>query len=159
MKIKLKAKDNANIENTEITIDGIVASDGNIEFKNEKLTQKILIKEKSAEKNDEENKIETPSNSENKNNTNNNDLELEKKHKEILPNILPKTGKGWALLISIFVFAILSIVFYHKSKKCGKTMMMLIICGILISQSTVFAVSEIFLGDVKQISVIDDEDI
>ena len=34
LKIKLKAKDNANIENTEITIDGIVASDGNIEFKN-----------------------------------------------------------------------------------------------------------------------------
>lgn len=159
LKIKLKAKDNANIENTEITIDGIVASDGNIEFKNEKLTQKILIKEKSAEKNDEENKIETPSNSENKNNTNNNDLELEKKHKEILPNILPKTGKGWALLISIFVFAILSIVFYHKSKKCGKTMMMLIICGILISQSTVFAASEIFLGDINQSSVIDDEDI
>ncbi len=82
LKIKLKAKDNANIENTEITIDGIVASDGNIEFKNEKLTQKILIKEKSAEKNDEENKIETPSNSENKNNTNNNDLELEKSIKK-----------------------------------------------------------------------------
>lgn len=159
LKIKLKAKDNANIENTEITIDGIVASDGNIEFKNEKLTQKILIKEKPAEKNDEENKIETPSNSENKNNSNGNDLELEKKLKEKLPSILPKTGKGWVLLISIIVFAILSIIFYSKYKKCGKTLMMLIICGILISQSTVFAASEIFLGDVNQSSVIDDEDI
>ena len=159
LKIKLKAKDNANIENTEITIDGIVASDGNIEFKNEKLTQKILIKEKPAEKNDEENKIETPSNSENKNNSNGNDLELEKNLKEKLPSILPKTGKGWVLLISIIVFAILSIIFYRKYKKCGKTMMMLMICVILISQSTVFAASEIFLGDVNQSSVIDDEDI
>ncbi len=159
LKIKLKAKDNANIENTEITIDGIVASDGNIEFKNEKLTQKILIKEKPAEKNDEENKIETPSNSENKNNSNGNDLELEKNLKEKLPSILPKTGTGWGLLISIIVFAILSIIFYRKYKKCGKTMMMLIICVILISQSTVFAASEIFLGDVNQSSVIDDEDI
>ena len=159
LKIKLKAKDNANIENTEITIDGIVASDGNIEFKNEKLTQKILIKENPAEKNDEENKIETPSNSENKNNSNGNDLELEKKLKEKLPSILPKTGKGWALLISIIVFAILSIIFYRKYKKCGKTLMMLIICGILISQSTVFAASEIFLGDINQSSIIDDEDI
>ena len=39
LRIKLKAKDNANIGNTEITIDGIVASDGKTEFENEKLTQ------------------------------------------------------------------------------------------------------------------------
>lgn len=38
-------------------------------------------------------------------------------------------------------------------------MIMLIICGILISQSTVFAASEIFVGDINQSSVIDDEDI
>ena len=37
--------------------------------------------------------------------------------------------------------------------------MMLIICVILISQSTVFAASEIFVGDINQSSVIDDEDI
>lgn len=159
LEIKLKAKTSANVGNTEITIDEITASDGNTEFENEKLTQSISIELNSTGKSDDENKNDTPSNSENKNNTNNNDLELEKKHKEILPNILPKTGKGWALLISIFVFAILSIVFYHKSKNCGKTMMMLIICGILISQSTVFASSEIFLGDINQSSVIDDEDI
>ena len=159
LEIKLKAKNSASIGNTEITIEEITASDGNIEFNNEKLTTSISIKENPIEKNDEENKNETPSNSENSNNQNNNDLELEKKQKEKLPSIFPKTGRGWFLLISIFTFAILAIVFYRKSKKCGKTMIMLIICGIIISQDTVFAASEILLGDINQSSVIDDEDI
>ena len=37
--------------------------------------------------------------------------------------------------------------------------MMIIICGILISQNIVFAESEIFVGDINKSSVIDDEDI
>ena len=44
LEIKLKAKTSANVGNTEITIDKITASDGNIEFENEKLTQSISIK-------------------------------------------------------------------------------------------------------------------
>lgn len=162
LEIKLKAKNNVNTDNTEITIDEITASNENTEFKNEKLSQEISIKGNSTEKNDEENKTdesdknETTSDSEN---TNNNISEIKKEPKDNLPSIFPKTGKGWFLLISIVAFVILSIIFYNKNKKIGKTMMMLMICGILISQGTVFAASEIFVGDINQSSVIDDEDI
>lgn len=44
LEIKLKAKTSANVGNTEITIDEITASDGNTEFKNENLSNDILIK-------------------------------------------------------------------------------------------------------------------
>ena len=170
--IKLKVKNNVNADNTQITIKEITASDGNAEFKNENIIQTLSIKKDETEKNDETNKNETPSNSENNNtnettsnskennNTKGNELEV---LKEILPSILPKTGKGYTMLIIIIALIILSIILYCKNKKYGKTMIVLIVCGVLISQSTVFSASktssEIFVGDINQSSVIDDEDI
>ena len=44
IKINLKAKNNANIGKTEVTIDEIIASDGKVELKNEKLSKEISIK-------------------------------------------------------------------------------------------------------------------
>ena len=81
------------------------------------------------------------------------------KTEENLPKMFPKTGASRTILLVIIILAILAIILYYKNKKIGKTMIMLIICGILISQSTVFAASEIFVGDINQSSVIDDEDI
>lgn len=212
LRIKLKAKDNANIGNTEITIDGIVASDGKTEFENEKLLKEISIKinESLIDKPTEPTKPsepstptkpEKPSNPENTinniientttenttNNTTNNTIEstinntinnkndnsdkntisnntennnlVKNETKENLPKIFPKTGASRTILIVIIILSILAIILYYKNKKYSKIMMMLIICGILISQSTVFAASEIFLGDINQSSVIDNEDI
>ncbi len=208
LKIKLKAKNNARVENTEITIDQIVASDGKTEFENEKLSKQISIKlneslidkptnpeepttpeKPSKPENTIENTIEnttgdttnnaignTTSNiienittgnatsnvTENKtdNSTKNNtENKTNNKVEENLPKMFPKTGASRAILIAIIILAILSIILYYKNKKYSKIMMMLIICGILISESTVFATSEIFVGDINQSSVIDDEDI
>lgn len=204
LKIKLKAKNNARVENTEITIDQIVASDGKTEFENEKLSKQISIKlneslidkptnpeepttpEKpskpentienttgdttnnaignttsniienittgNATSNVTENKTDNSTKNNTENKTNN-------KVEENLPKMFPKTGASRTILIAIIILAILSIILYYKNKKYSKIMMMLIICGILISESTVFAASEIFLGDINQSSVIDDEDI
>ena len=44
LKINLKAKNSASVGKTEITIDGITASDGKTEFENEKLSKEISIK-------------------------------------------------------------------------------------------------------------------
>ena len=44
MKINFKAKNSANVGKTEITIDGITASDSKTEFENEKLSKEISIK-------------------------------------------------------------------------------------------------------------------
>ena len=211
LRIKLKAKDNANIGNTEITIDGIVASDGKTEFENEKLSKEISIKvnesliEKPTDPTEPSKpsepstptKPEKPSNSENTinniientttenttNNTTNNTIEstinnkndnsdkntisnntennnlVKNETEENLPKILPKTGASRTIQKILIILSILAIILYYKNKKYSKIMMMLIICGILISQSTVFAASEIFVGDINQSSVIDDEDI
>ena len=77
-----------------------------------------------------------------------------------LPKIFPKTGASTTIQKILIILVIIAIILlYCKNMNNKKTLMMLIICGILISQSTVFAASEIFLGDVNQSSVIDDEDI
>lgn len=44
LKINFKAKNSANVGKTEITIDGITASDSKTEFENEKLSKEISIK-------------------------------------------------------------------------------------------------------------------
>ena len=213
LEIKLKAKTSANVGNTEITIDEITASDGNTEFKNENLSNDILIKvneslinkptnpeepttpEKPSKpenttgdttnnttentitedttnntvgntttenttnntvgntitENETENKIE---NTTKNNNENNNKTETK------LPKIFPKTGASTTIQKILIILVIIAIILlYCKNMNNRKTLMMLIICGILISQSTVFAASEIFLGDINQSSVIDDEDI
>lgn len=187
LEIKLKAKTSANVGNTEITIDEITASDGNTEFKNENLSNDILIKvneslinkptnpeepttpEKPSKpenttgdttnntvgntitENETENKID---NTTKNNNENNNKTETK------LPKIFPKTGASTTIQKILIILAIIAIILlYCKNMNNKKTLMMLIICGILISQSTVFAASEIFLGDINQSSIIDDEDI
>ena len=209
LEIKLKAKTSANVGNTEITIDEITASDGNTEFKNENLSNDILIKVNESlinkptnpeepttpeKPSKPENKIEnttgnttentatedtinntvgnttienttdntvgntiTENETENKiDNTTKNNNKTETK----LPKIFPKTGAGTIIQKILIILVIIAIILlYCKNMNNRKTLMMLIICGILITQSTVFAASEIFLGDINQSSVIDDEDI
>lgn len=154
LKIKLKAKDNAVAGNTEIAIDEIVASNGTSEFESAKLNQNIDIK---SNENITDN--QTPSNTENTNNNNKNEPNIIEKLKEKLPSILPKTGTGRFLLFMLVAAIILSIILYCRNKKCGKKMLMIIVCIILINQSSVFATPGVFVGDINQSSVIDDEDI
>ena len=95
----------------------------------------------------------------NKNNLTN-EIKDTNKTEENLPEIFPKTGASRTIQKTLIILSIIAIILlYCKNMKNKKTMMMLIICGILISQGTVFAASEIFLGDINQSSVIDDEDI
>lgn len=156
LKIKLKAKDNAVAGNTEIAIDEIVASNGTSEFESAKLNQNIDIK---SNENITDKDNQTPSNTENTNNNNKNEPNIIEKLKEKLPGILPKTGTGRFLLFMLVAAIILSIILYCRNKKCGKKMLMIIVCIILINQSSVFAASGVFVGDINQSSVIDDEDI
>ena len=213
LEIKLKARTSANVGNTEITIDEITASDGNTEFKNENLSNDILIKVNESlinkptnpekpttpeKPSKPENKIEnttgnttentatedtinntvgnttienttnntvgniiTENETENKiENTTKNNNENNNKTETKLPKIFPKTGASTTIQKILIILVIIAIILlYCKNMNNRKTLMMLIICGILISQSTVFAASEIFLGDINQSSVIDDEDI
>ena len=209
LEIKLKAKTSANVGNTEITIDEITASDGNTEFKNENLSNDILIKvneslinkptnpeepitpEKPSKpenttgdktNNTTENTItedttnNTVGNTTTENTTDNtvgntitenetenkidNTTKNNNKTETKLPKIFPKTGAGTIIQKILIILVIIAIILlYCKNMNNRKTLMMLIICGILITQSTVFAASEIFLGDINQSSVIDDEDI
>lgn len=209
LEIKLKAKTSANVGNTEITIDEITASDGNTEFKNENLSNEILIKvneslinkptnpeepitpEKPSKpenttgdttNNTTENTItedttnNTVGNTTTENTTDNtvgntitenetenkidNTTKNNNKTETKLPKIFPKTGAGTIIQKILIILVIIAIILlYCKNMNNRKTLMMLIICGILITQSTVFAASEIFLGDINQSSVIDDEDI
>ena len=95
----------------------------------------------------------------NKNNSTN-EIKVTNKTEEDLPKIFPKTGASRTIQKTLIILSIIAIILlYCKNMNNRKTLMMLIICGILISQSTVFAASEIFLGDINQSSVIDDEDI
>ena len=95
----------------------------------------------------------------NKNNSTN-EIKVTNKTEENLPKIFPKTGASTTIQKILIILAIIAIILlYCKNMNNKKTLMMLIICGILISQSTVFAASEIFVGDINQSSVIDDEDI
>ena len=95
----------------------------------------------------------------NKNNSTN-EIKVTNKTEENLPKIFPKTGASTTIQKILIILVIIAIILlYCKNMNNKKTMMMLIICGILISQSTVFAASEIFVGDINQSSVIDDEDI
>ena len=224
LKINLKAKNSASVGKTEITIDGITASDSKTEFENEKLSKEISIKvnESLIEKpsnpgntienttgdntnntventttgnitdntvgntttgNTTGNKLENTTTGNNTGNSDKNTInditennsvknELENnqqnniinsnknnstdeskstnKTEENLPKMFPKTGASRTILLVIIILAILAIILYYKNKKIGKTMIMLIICGILINQSTVFAASEIFVGDINQ---------
>ena len=188
LEIKLKARTSANVGNTEITIDEITASDGNTELKNENLSNDILIKVNESLINKPTNPEkpttpEKPSKPENKienttgnttentatedtinntvgNTTIENTTKNNNKSETKLPKIFPKTGASTTIQKILIILVIIAIILlYCKNMNNRKTLMMLIICGILISQSTVFAASEIFLGDINQSSVIDDEDI
>lgn len=209
LKVNFKAKNSAKEGKTEIKIEGIKASDGKVEFKNENLLNEILIKinesliEKPTDptepsKPSEPTTPEIPSKPENiienttgdvtnstkenitegntigntiennqqnniinsnKNNSTN-EIKVTNKTEEDLPKIFPKTGASRTIQKTLIILSIIAIILlYCKNMNNRKTLMMLIICGILISQSTVFAASEIFLGDINQSSVIDDEDI
>ena len=116
------------------------------------------ITENNSVKNELENNQQNNIINSNKNNSTD-ESKSTNKTEENLPKMFPKTGASRTILLVIIILAILAIILYYKNKKIGKTMIMLIICGILISQSTVFAASEIFVGDINQSSVIDDEDI
>lgn len=169
LKVNFKAKNSAKEGNTEIKIEGIKASDGKVEFENENLSNEILIKinesliEKPTDptepsKPSEPTTPEIPSKPENiiENTTG----DVTNKTEEDLPKIFPKTGASRTIQKTLIILSIIAIILlYCKNMNNRKTLMMLIICGILISQSTVFAASEIFLGDINQSFVIDDEDI
>lgn len=169
LKVNFKAKNSAKEGNTEIKIEGIKASDGKVEFENENLSNEILIKinesliEKPTDptepsKPSEPTTSEIPSKPENT--IENTTGDVTNKTEENLPKIFPKTGASRTIQKTLIILSIIAIILlYCKNMKNRKTMMMLIICGILISQGTVFAASEIFLGDINQSSVIDDEDI
>ena len=209
LKVNFKAKNSAKEGKTEIKIEGIKASDGKVEFKNENLLNEILIKinesliEKPTDptepsKPSEPTTPEIPSKPENiienttgdvtnstkenitagntigntiennqqnniinsnKNNSTN-EIKVTNKTEEDLPKIFPKTGASTTIQKILIILVIIAIILlYCKNMNNRKTLIMLIICGILISQSTVFAASEIFVGDINQSSVIDDEDI
>ena len=173
LEIKFKAKDNVKVNNTEIKIEEIIGANSNEEITSEDLVQKISIKmndnttkeddkPSNSEENDSSNKTEKNdnlSNQEKGDNTSNS----EKNKKEKLPSIFPKTGESRIIAITIIILAIISclisVILYRRNKKIGKMMVMFIVGGILISYGTVFAKTEIFVGDINQSSVIDDEDI
>lgn len=173
LEIKFKTKDNVKVNNTEIKIEEIIGANSNEEITSEDLVQKISIKmndnttkeddkPSNSEENDSSNKTEKNdnlSNQEKGDNTSN----LEKNKKEKLPSIFPKTGGSRIIAITIIILAIISclisVILYRRNKKIGKMMVMFIVGGILISYGTVFAKTEIFVGDINQSSVIDDEDI
>ena len=182
LEVKFKSKNNAKVNNTEIKIEEIVAANENEEVTSEDLVQKISIKinensikedkPSNSEDNSTSNKTEknenTISTEENNNNIskkeNNIDNTIKNKDKdEKLPSIFPKTGKSTSILIIGIILAVISCIIsgglYHRNKKIGKMMIMFIVGGILISYGTVFTKTDIFVGDINQSSVIDDEDI
>lgn len=181
LEVKFKSKNNAKVNNTEIKIEEIVAANENEEVTSEDLVQKISIKinensikedkPSNSEDNSTSNKTEKNENTittEENNNIskkeNNIDNTIKNKDKdEKLPSIFPKTGKSTSILIIGIILAVISCIIsgglYHRNKKIGKMMIMFIVGGILISYGTVFAKTDIFVGDINQSSVIDDEDI
>jgi len=106
------------------------------------------ITENNSVKNELENNQQNNIINSNKNNSTD-ESKSTNKTEENLPKMFPKTGASRTILLVIIILAILAIILYYKNKKIGKTMIMLIICGILISQSTVFAASEIAKDDIK----------
>jgi len=76
------------------------------------------------------------------------------------PDKFPKAGKDNTIMI-VLIVSILSIIaiLIIKNKKIKNIMMILLIFGMLIHSETIMAVEGIFLGDINNNSIIDDNDI
>lgn len=84
---------------------------------------------------------------------------IENDDDEKLPESLPKTGKKYILLAMIILTFFVTIIFFINKEKYRKIMMIILIGIIVYNNSYVYATDEIFVGDINQNSVIDDEDL
>ena len=84
---------------------------------------------------------------------------IENETDEKLPESLPKTGKKYILLAMIILTFFVTIIFFINKEKYRKIMMIILIGIIVYNNSYVYATDEIFVGDINQNSVIDDEDL
>ena len=84
---------------------------------------------------------------------------IENEDDEKLPESLPKTGKKYILLAMIVLTFFITIIFFINKEKYRKIMMIILIGIIVYNNSYVYATDEIFVGDINQNSVIDDEDL
>lgn len=84
---------------------------------------------------------------------------IENEDNEKLPESLPKTGKKYILLAMIILTFFITIIFFINKEKYRKIMMIILIGIIVYNNSYVYATDEIFVGDINQNSVIDDEDL
>ena len=84
---------------------------------------------------------------------------IENEDDEKLPESLPKTGKKYILLAMIILTFFITIIFFINKEKYRKIMMVILIGIIVYNNSYVYATDEIFVGDINQNSVIDDEDL
>ncbi len=84
---------------------------------------------------------------------------IENEDDEKLPESLPKTGKKYILLAMIILTFFITIIFFINKEKYRKIMMIILIGIIVYNNSYVYATDEIFVGDINQNSVIDDEDL
>ena len=84
---------------------------------------------------------------------------IENEDDEKLPESLPKTGKKYILLAMIILTFFITIIFFINKEKYRKIIMIILIGIIVYNNSYVYATDEIFVGDINQNSVIDDEDL
>ena len=84
---------------------------------------------------------------------------IENEDDEKLPESLPKTGKKYILITMIILTFFVTIIFFINKEKYRKIMMIILIGIIVYNNSYVYATDEIFVGDINQNSVIDDEDL
>ena len=84
---------------------------------------------------------------------------IENDDDEKLPESLPKTGKKYILITMIILTFFVTIIFFINKEKYRKIMMIILIGIIVYNNSYVYATDEIFVGDINQNSVIDDEDL
>lgn len=189
LEIKLKAKKDAKLGITEVVINNISSSDAEEEFNEEKISKEILVtvndeiinststtqttKTDITQGNTENKKTDSTKDNITSNTTEsvktddvkNKDIEnktenvIENEDDEKLPESLPKTGKKYILLAMIILTFFITIIFFINKEKYRKIMMIILIGIIVYNNSYVCATDEIFVGDINQNSVIDDEDL
>lgn len=189
LEIKLKAKKDAKLGITDVVINNITSSNAEEEFNEEKISKEILItandeiinststtqitKTDTTQGNTENKKTDSTKDNITSNTTESvktddvkdKDIEnktenvIENEDDEKLPESLPKTGKKYILLAMIILTFFITIIFFINKEKYRKIMMVILIGIIVYNNSYVYATDEIFVGDINQNSVIDDEDL
>jgi LPXTG-motif cell wall-anchored protein len=164
LQIKLKAKENATVGTTTISIEEIVVSDGNTEISNEKIEQEITIEENKKTSNGVQDKDKNENKENTKSEEQNNTTSIENIKDKIVSGRFFNTGKNNIIIIvAIIIFVILLAIFFYKKRKNKKikNLMILILAGLFfianynVSQAT----TNIFVGDISNNSIIDDDDI